>query len=214
MDEDKKKKCEECGQYFMEYGMHVCFERKWGNPYEYYEQSFPAGVKRLYTGKWTCLMSNDGWEYVARKNNEPVVSCIAIYKDDLILVKQFRKPLNRHVIEFPAGVIDKGETPEETIIRELREETGFDGKIEKMLPTTCKSAGITNEILHVAIMKCEHPPKSQDLQGDENIEVICLNTKNEDIQSFINKEEKQGVMFDSNVRLYLELLQTLKKIIK
>lgn len=159
-------------------------------------------------GKWTKYMKTEtGWEYIGRKHNEEVVSCIATYGSKLILVKQYRPPLNRYVIEFPAGVIDKkGESPEKTIIRELKEETGFTGIIEEMIPAMSKSPGITNEMLYMAIMRCEKEPDEQDLQDNEDIEVILLDLENDDIGLFIEKQEKLHVIFDSNVRLYLQTI--------
>eukprot|EP00158_Paraphelidium_tribonemae_P001027 Partr_v1_DN23887_c0_g1_i2_m63926 putative nudix (nucleoside diphosphate linked moiety X)-type motif 5 len=45
--------------------------------------------------------------------------------DHLILVLQYRPAINRFSIEFPAGLIDEGETPETAAICEMREETGY-----------------------------------------------------------------------------------------
>lgn len=42
-----------------------------------------------------------------------------------LVISQFRPPLNAWSIEFPAGLIDEGETPIEAAKRELAEETGF-----------------------------------------------------------------------------------------
>ena len=43
----------------------------------------------------------------------------------LVLIRQLRPAVNKTVIELPAGLIDKGETPKQAGIRELKEETGF-----------------------------------------------------------------------------------------
>ncbi|MFQ6608470.1 MAG: NUDIX domain-containing protein [Fidelibacterota bacterium] len=51
----------------------------------------------------------------------------------ILLIRQFRYPIGRVEIELPAGKIDPGETPEETLQRELVEETGFRaGKITSL----------------------------------------------------------------------------------
>lgn len=45
--------------------------------------------------------------------------------DKIVLVRQFRYPINDYIYELPAGLIDAGEDPQETGIREFREETGL-----------------------------------------------------------------------------------------
>ena len=42
--------------------------------------------------------------------------------------RKFRHPVNNNVLELPAGLIDPGETPFETALRELKEETGYTGR--------------------------------------------------------------------------------------
>lgn len=53
---------------------------------------------------------------------------------ELLLQKQYRPPIDKVVIEVPAGLIDAGETVEECAVRELKEETGYVGVAEK---TSC-----------------------------------------------------------------------------
>jgi ADP-ribose pyrophosphatase len=50
---------------------------------------------------------------------------------ELLLQKQYRPPIDKVVIEVPAGLIDAGETVEECAVRELREETGYVGVAEQ-----------------------------------------------------------------------------------
>lgn len=53
------------------------------------------------------------------------VAIIAAESDSVLLVKQFRKPVEKDLLEIPAGGIDPGESPEEAVKREMQEETGF-----------------------------------------------------------------------------------------
>ena len=54
------------------------------------------------------------------------VMALPILEDGrLVVVRQYRYPMRRAMLEFPAGKLDLGETPRECAIRELREETGF-----------------------------------------------------------------------------------------
>lgn len=48
---------------------------------------------------------------------------------EIVLQKQFRPPANQIMIEVPAGLVDEGETAEQSAVRELKEETGYVGKM-------------------------------------------------------------------------------------
>jgi len=93
--------------------------------------------------------------------------------DKILLIRQFRVPVNAEVIEFPAGLVDKGETLEEAALRELKEETGYLAKILSVSPPTPKSAGLTNE--QATIVLCE---TNESQQGKTSLE------DSEDITSF------------------------------
>ena len=63
--------------------------------------------------------------------------CVAIVAVDansnVLLVKQFRKPVEKELLEIPAGGIEPGEDPETAVCRELQEETGYlPRKIERL----------------------------------------------------------------------------------
>lgn len=69
----------------------------------------------------------------------------------LLLVRQYRHPALREVLEIPAGMIDEGEEPEVCAIRELEEETSFKpGKITHVT-SAYTAIGFCTEILHVYI---------------------------------------------------------------
>jgi ADP-ribose pyrophosphatase len=53
---------------------------------------------------------------------------------EIILQKQYRPPLDKVVIEVPAGLIDAGETAEQAAVRELKEETGYVGVVSQTSP--------------------------------------------------------------------------------
>ena len=45
--------------------------------------------------------------------------------DKLLMIKQYRYPVDEYLYELPAGLIDEGETPEQAAVREIKEETGL-----------------------------------------------------------------------------------------
>lgn len=46
--------------------------------------------------------------------------------DKIVMIKQYRYPIDAYLYELPAGLVDKGESPEQAAIREMKEETGLD----------------------------------------------------------------------------------------
>lgn len=116
------------------------------------------------------------WQSVSRKNNNKVVDIIAFKDDNIVLIKQFRAPLEKYCISFPSGLIDDDETPEEAAMRELKEETGYSGEILFTGNDTSSSAGLTNEIIIPVVIKINQEG-AQDLQDNENIDVIIIPIK-------------------------------------
>ncbi|XP_040001147.1 ADP-sugar pyrophosphatase isoform X1 [Xiphias gladius] len=57
-----------------------------------------------------------------------------LHKDCVVMVKQFRPPLGCCTLEFPAGLIDDGESAEAAALRELKEETGYKGEVVGVTP--------------------------------------------------------------------------------
>ncbi|MEM1645610.1 MAG: NUDIX hydrolase [Ignisphaera sp.] len=71
----------------------------------------------------------------------------------IVLIKQFRAPVGRWIVEVPAGRIEYGETPEEAVVRELKEEIGYEPKYVKKLVSVYLSPGYSDEVIHVYLAK-------------------------------------------------------------
>lgn len=71
----------------------------------------------------------------------------------IIFVKQFRYPLQKTLLELPAGKLDKNEDPQICATRELEEETGFKAKTIIKLGAICTTPGFCTEILHIFLAK-------------------------------------------------------------
>lgn len=85
-------------------------------------------------------------------NHPGAVAVIPIMDDGkLILVEQYRKALNRSIIEIPAGKIEPGENIEVTALRELEEETGYGANRFDYLQSFATSPGFANEIIHIFV---------------------------------------------------------------
>ncbi len=91
------------------------------------------GCRTTYTDPLGKQRTWESAERSTRPKNSSIdgVGIVAILEKpsgpELLLQKQFRPPINKVVIEVPAGLVDEGETAEESAVRELREETGYIG---------------------------------------------------------------------------------------
>lgn len=78
------------------------------------------------------------------------VAILAIDDDgNILLVRQFRYPVGRELLEIPAGGIDPGEDPAQTAVRELREEIGYFPKKLEKLGGFYSAPGFCTEYLHL-----------------------------------------------------------------
>jgi len=74
-------------------------------------------------------------------------------EESVLLIKQFRASLNDYIIEVPAGIVDRYETPEETAKRELAEETGYLSRTLEKLGSFTPTPGYSSEILHLYVAR-------------------------------------------------------------
>lgn len=79
------------------------------------------------------------------------VGVLALIGDKMIVVEQYRKPLEKSQIEIPAGKLDPGEDPLQAAIRELEEETGYRCASLKHVCSFYTSPGFADEILHLYV---------------------------------------------------------------
>ena len=115
-------------------------------------------------------------------------------KDKLVLIRQFRYPIGGYVYEFPAGLVDPGESPEEAAVREMYEETGLHftlregGSCSRPYFTTC---GMTDECCVTAFGYCEGTPTNCHQEDSEDIQVVLADRKE---CRRILKEENVAIM--------------------
>ena len=83
-------------------------------------------------------------------NHPGAVAIIAITDEGkIVLVEQYRKALEKAIIEIPAGKLEPGEKPEVTAVRELEEETGYVWENMEPITSFYTSPGFAAEILYV-----------------------------------------------------------------
>lgn len=113
---------------------------------------------------------NKGIREIAVHNGGAVVVPV---KDDgkIILVKQYRYPFDKILLELPAGKLDKDEDPLTAAQRELKEETGYTTDSITKLGAICTTPGFCTEVLHIYLAKNLKPGEHEREEGELGMEV-------------------------------------------
>ncbi|WP_121639768.1 NUDIX hydrolase [Virgibacillus sp. Bac330] len=150
--------------------------------------------KQIFTGNIVHLQVDDvklpnGKETKREIIKHPgAVGIIPITKENkIVLVEQFRKPLEKSILEIPAGKLETGEDPETTAIRELEEETGYTTKELSFVTSFYSSPGFANELMHIYITN-QLEPLDESVDGDEDefIEIVELSL--EEAKQYVEAE--------------------------
>ena len=104
-----------------------------------------------------------------------------------VLVRQFRKPVEREVLEIVAGGLEKGEAPEACAVREVEEETGHGVSSLAKLGVIWPTPGYCSEELHLFFAELVQEPGKRNLDRDENVETVCIGEK--DLEGMIERNE-------------------------
>lgn len=148
------------------------------------------------------------WEAVRRTTGADIVSVIPVTDDGrIILIGQFRPPVGRMVIEFPAGLRDEGESFEEAALREMQEETGYRaGKIRKLFAGSV-SAGLSGEFLTVFLVTDLKFVGKKDGQEERGITVYEIPL--EEVNEWLDDKERKGVLADVKTRAYINYVKNI-----
>ena len=98
--------------------------------------------------------------------------CMApILSEDVLLVRQYRKPVEASLLEVPAGAMEPGESPQDAVIRELQEEVGHTAGTLQHLQSFYMSPGYCTAEMH-AYLATDLRPAALEPDFDESIQVV------------------------------------------
>ena len=123
---------------------------------------------------------------------------------DFVLVRQFRPPAGRFMIEFPAGLIEPGESPEETAVRELYEETGYRGKVDRIIPPSYNSPGMSGETVSMVLMTIDRNtyPEKPEIHQEDSEDIEPLIVSRADLPGFIERAVARGDGIDARIAVF------------
>lgn len=131
---------------------------------------------------------------VTGENPPDGVVIYGLCQDKVVLIRQYRYPIGGFVYEFPAGLVEPGEDPEQAAIREMYEETGLTltpipgGSYDRPFFTT---VGMTDESCATVFGRCEGIPTSSHQEASEEIQVVLADR--EECRRIL-KEEQVSIM--------------------
>lgn len=173
----------------------------------------PKSAEILHQGQFARLVARDGWEYVQRVNASGVAVLIPITEQqEIVLVEQFRVPVQNQVMELPAGLVgDQADNPDEPAIetarRELIEETGFDcSQIQKVFSGP-SSPGIVAEVPDFYL--ATGLTKVAEGGGVDGENIITHVVPFRDTHTWLEDKQQQGVLVDAKLYMGLWFAQQL-----
>jgi len=147
------------------------------------KQERTLSTERIYQGKIinlrldTVEMPSGGKTKREIVEHDPCTAIVAIDSEkNVLLVRQYRKPVEKALLEIPAGGVEKGENPVDSARRELEEETGFTAERWEHLSVFYTSPGFCTESMHL-YLATELKPAKRDADDDEDIELVKVPLK-------------------------------------
>ncbi|KAK5123780.1 hypothetical protein LTR85_002416 [Meristemomyces frigidus] len=161
------------------------------------------------------------WEAAARKTRGKTgVDAVAIAPilrhpnrpPSTLIILQYRPPVEAMCVEFPAGLIDEGETPEEAAVRELREETGYEGKVCDDSATLSNQPGMTNATHQV--LDCSPTIVSDPGLTTANMQMVTIEVNLNEGDEEPDQHLDEGEHIERRVVPLTELYDTLQALSK
>ena len=111
------------------------------------EKIYQGAIINLRRDKVT-VQGGTSYREIIEHNGGAVIAALTEDKK-LVMVRQYRKPADKVMLEVPAGKIDPGEKPLEAAVRELKEETGYTAEKVEFLTQFYPSVGYSEEVLYL-----------------------------------------------------------------
>ncbi|MFP4473185.1 MAG: NUDIX hydrolase [Candidatus Omnitrophota bacterium] len=157
----------------------------------------------LAEGRFVRFIKKNGWEYIQRTNCTGIVVIVPVTDDGkVLLVRQYRAPVNGDVLEFPAGLVNDEaacglESEKQAAERELLEETGY--RAQEIVPVFSGpgGAGVSADILTFFIAR--GLVRENEGGGDETEKIAVHAVALAEVDQWLRERAQEGVMADPKI---------------
>ena len=133
--------------------MHDNYDKQQESPYELIS-SEKITIGRITVVKDEIMVNGQAFPYTYTEI-EDSVCILPVYRNKIVAIHQYRHSIEKWAWEFPAGVIDIGESPEDAACRELKEETGYVASSLVSLGRYYVSQGTSSAMCSVYFARCD-----------------------------------------------------------
>lgn len=154
----------------------------------------------MWAGKFVTVKRRGKWEYVARSRGIRAAVILAVGDGHVLLVEQYRVPLECNCIELPAGLIgdhDADEDPLTSAARELEEETGYRAERLEDLGAFYSSPGMVSESF--TLVQAHGLTKVSEGGGVDGEDIIVHRVALDHLLQFIAEKRAEGCAVDVKI---------------
>jgi ADP-ribose pyrophosphatase len=157
-----------------------------------------------WAGKFVEAKRRGRWEYAGRARGIRAAAILALDAGEVILVEQYRVPLGKYCLEFPAGLIGdetEGEAVLESAVRELEEETGYRAAQWEEIGEFASSSGMLGETF--TLVKATGLTRVGEGGGTEHEDIVVHRVPLDRIVETVAAFRQRDVAIDSKLLMLL-----------
>ncbi len=145
--------------------------------------------------------------YYVRESRGFVVIFAMLQSGDVVLVRQYKHGIGKVLLELPAGAIDEGETPEQSAVRELLEETGYAALSMEPIGSFVTDPTNSNSLAYLFLARDAKQVSGQRLDITEAIDIELVPLS--EMQSLVTTRAIDSMPHVASVYVVLDLLGAL-----
>jgi ADP-ribose pyrophosphatase len=161
----------------------------------------------VWQGKYITTKRRGPWEYVGRARGIGAAVILAIEDGHVLLVEQWRVPLQARCLELPAGLVGdetEGEDVATSAARELEEETGYRPDRIEIIGTFASSPGMVSETF--TLVRAHSLTRVGAGGGVPGEDIVVHRVAVSDVPTFIADKREEGVVIDVKMLALLQFV--------